>query len=758
MGHIIVLSWDIECNSNSGGFPDPSADEVITIGLVTFGMGKDGLVDGSLKKVALCLNTAECEDKTIELQVYEDEMDMLRAFCYHVVDNDVDVLAGYNTSKFDWAYLKGRWETLAPSGEPFNLSRVSEIHDAPRDLRGAVVPGIVKPVLPGRFETDLFVFINKQYTLDSYSLSYVSKHFLKDDKFDLPPKEIFAKYQNGGKSGRGEIAGYCIQDCDLVRQLLVKLLVIPQTIEMAKVVRTKCDHIGFRGQGIRVYNLAIGACHEHDFLLDDRGFGEDDFDFEGATVMDPVPGLYREPIAVLDFMSLYPSVMQTYNLCPTTLITSCSPKCLDSFTPPGATGTTFVRPSTFRGILPRILEDLLTQRKVAKRCMKDAMDGGDMAMHAIMNAKQLALKVSANSVYGVMGAKAGLIGCVEVASTVTGAGRALIQQTKEIVERDTGCQVIYGDTDSVMLRFPEEIRPHPLGELFSRGETMAASITEHYARETPGSKIVLEMEKIYNPFVLYKKKRYAGLCYEDPAKNPKVDVKGLEYVRRDASPITRQVQEQAMKAMLVEGDLEKASAIAAQGVRSILTMCKPGADFSLLRLSKRRGTDYKKPETMAHLAVCARIEARDPGAGPKSGDRVEFVVLNTGASRVIDKAEDATYSAANQLPLDAVYYIEQFKKPVLRLMETPLKAVPGMYDDLERIFLECEEAARTWGASCQVKDVRGTWKRQPTLSDFFQVQSSGDGSAATTARTKRIKTGKPASTSTLAGFTSVAPS
>lgn len=187
--------------------------------------------------------------------------------------------------------------------------------------------------------------------------------------------------------------------------------------------------------------------------------------YEGATVIEPKRGFYRDPIATLDFSSLYPSIMMAHNLCYSTLL---DPKMRSKLsedeyekTP---NGDYFVRQSVKKGLLPLILEELISARKRAK---KDLESATDPFVRAVYDGRQLALKVSANSVYGFTGAQEGMMPCLAISSSVTAFGRVMIHKTRDLVlDKYKDCDVIYGDTDSVMVKF----NVSSIAEAMSRGK------------------------------------------------------------------------------------------------------------------------------------------------------------------------------------------------------------------------------------------------------------------------------------------------
>ena len=144
--------------------------------------------------------------------------------------------------------------------------------------------------------------------------------------------------------------------------------------------------------------------------------------FEGAIVIDPKKGFYDRPIATLDFASLYPSIMMAHNLCYTSYIPN--QQLANKYKPEDLTrtpdGHIFVKKSLKKGILPLILEELIGARKQAKRELKEAKDP---FVRAVLDGRQLALKVSANSVYGFTGAQVGQLPCLAISSSVTAFGR-----------------------------------------------------------------------------------------------------------------------------------------------------------------------------------------------------------------------------------------------------------------------------------------------------------------------------------------------
>lgn len=267
-------------------------------------------------------------------------------------------------------------------------------------------------------------------------------------------------------------------------------------------------------------------------------------------MFEPVKGFYKDPIATLDFASLYPSIMMAHNLCYSTRISDGDAK---SWDPEGKktirtpAGFYFVKAEYQRGLLPEILSELLEARSKAKKDMKDAKD---TLLKNVLNGRQLALKISANSVYGFTGAQVGQLPCLEISSSVTAFGRDMIEMTKKRVEEKfPGSLVIYGDTDSVMVKFPTS----SVEEAMKLGREAAQYVSTFFHKP-----ISLEFEKVYYPYLLMQKKRYAGMYWSNPTKFDKMDAKGIETVRRDNCPLVAVVVSEVLRHILIESSIDSA--------------------------------------------------------------------------------------------------------------------------------------------------------------------------------------------------------
>jgi len=275
----------------------------------------------------------------------------------------------------------------------------------------------------------------------------VSKTFLGDQKIDMSPKEMFKRFREEDPDKLSEVAEYCVKDTLLPHQLMDKLCTFMNLIEMAKATWVPLCYLAERGQQIKVFSQMTRKARDLGFMVPTIRYGKIQSDpYEGATVLSAQTGAYYTPITALDFASLYPSIMMAHNLCYSTLVID--PK-YDNV--PGITYESFnVGERTYKfaqdvpSLLPAILDELKAFRKQAK---KDMANAKDPMMKNVYNGKQLAYKISMNSVYGFTGAGKGMLPCVPIASTVTCKGRSMIEETKNYVEANfPGANVRYGDS------------------------------------------------------------------------------------------------------------------------------------------------------------------------------------------------------------------------------------------------------------------------------------------------------------------------
>ena len=679
----VIASFDIETYSSTGEFPDADVegDEVFQIGITLKRLGEKDIYNHT----CLCYKkTADVEG--VDIVCYDTERDLLIGFADFIRDNDIDMLTGWNIFAFDLEYIFKRCAMNRCPPSVYELGRLKGIHSDMiyKKLSSSALGDNLLKLFPmnGRFIFDLFHEVKREKKLDSYKLDFVAETYLGDRKIDMSPKQMFAFFRSNDTEGLGKVAEYCVKDTILPHRLTDKLCTLLNLIEMAKATWVPLSFLVERGQQIKVFSQLTRKAREMGFMVPTIRYGKMPNDgYVGATVLEAQKGAYYRPITALDFASLYPSIMRAHNLCYSTLVLD---PIYDNL--PGVEYESFEIPIPEKGmvtyrfaqnvpaLLPSILKELSDYRSQAKKDMKAFPD-----LYEVFNGKQLAYKISSNSVYGFTGATKGILPCVPIASTVTTRGRQMIEETKNYVEANfPGANVRYGDTDSVMVEFDttgmsvDEALKHS----WKLGEEAAEQCTKLFKKPND-----LELEKVYYPYFLYSKKRYAAKLWTKNKNGEMnmdyIDIKGLQVVRRDGIKYTREVCKELFDVILESNNPEAAKQLAIKRATDLLEGHVP---MDKLVLSQKLAGSYKGMEkggsydsvNMAHAQVVAKMRKREPGSEPQSGDRVPYVITDTGDSKakMFEKSEDPVYVRDNNVPLDYQYYFtNKFMKPVCDVLE-----------------------------------------------------------------------------------------
>ncbi|KZT70718.1 hypothetical protein DAEQUDRAFT_162972 [Daedalea quercina L-15889] len=659
-----ILSFDIECAGRKGIFPEANIDPVIQIANMVTCQGESKPFIRNVFTLNTCSHIVGSQ-----VLSFDDEVELFSAWQQFVEEVDPDVIIGYNIANFDLPYLLDRAKAVkadkfACLGRMKNVkAQTKETHFSSkafgqRDSKDTV--------LDGRLQIDILQYMTREHKLRSYTLNSVCAQFLGEQKEDVH-HSVITELQNGTPESRRRLAVYCLKDAYLPQRLMDKLMCFINYTEMARVTGVPFNYLLSRGQSIKVLSQLFRKANDDGYIIPSlKGEGTDE-QYEGATVIEPKKGYYDVPIATLDFSSLYPSIMMAHNLCYTTLLDKNTidrlnlVKDVDYIQTPN--NDFFVTASKRKGLLPTILEDLIAARKRAKADLKKETDP---FKRAVLDGRQLALKISANSVYGFTGATIGKLPCLPISSSVTAYGRQMIEKTKQEVEAEYcianghthDAEVVYGDTDSVMVKFG----PTDLPTVMALGSQAADFVTAKFIKP-----IKLEFEKVYFPYLLISKKRYAGLYWTKPEKYDKMDTKGIETVRRDNCRLVSTVIQTCLHKLLIDRDVKGAEDYAKQIIADLL---QNKVDMSQLVITKALAkADYAGKQ--AHVELAERMKRRDAGSAPALGDRVAYVIIKglKGAA-AYEKSEDPIYVLENNIPIDTKYYLEnQLSNPLMRIFE-----------------------------------------------------------------------------------------
>jgi DNA polymerase elongation subunit (family B) len=345
-------------------------------------------------------------------------------------------------------------------------------------------------------------------------------------------------------------------------------------------------------------------------------------------------------------------------------------------------------PDSGKGIIPRILMDLLGSRKTAKNRRDDFPKGS--FRYNIYEGLQLAYKVTANSLYGIIGASTSKIRLKEIAACTTAVGRKLIMFTSAYITKNyPGSSVVYGDTDSVFIKFdPKDRFGNKLTGLDAVYKTMEycmeSAMCVSRLLKRPHN---LEFEKVIFPFVLVSKKRYHGHYYTEWG-NPKYSVKSMGIVlkRRDNADIVKHIFGGMMDIIMKDHSTDKAIRFVQEECKKVLAGQFPIDQFIITKTL--RGY-YASPDSIAHNVLAQRIGRRDPGNKPRGNDRIPFAYIQAPATVKLqgDRIETPSFIQKNGLKLDYVHYItNQIAKPVSQIFELAGKGA----DVFDRLLMEYE--------------------------------------------------------------------
>lgn len=686
-----VLNYDIETLGL-----DPATSSVIQISMVFVTLGtRDrhllaiGRVSGHLLEG---ITVHECSG----------EESLLRTFRMLVMQKDPDFVVAYNGVNFDNQFLAARADAAkcARNDQMANFWHMSRFALRPSRLRELRLSssGMGDNVLryfdlQGRTNFDWFVKLKRDLTSEpKYSLNHFAKKFCGLQKEDMDYKEI-PVLQNGTPDDRARLGKYCVVDSELLEDLNQARTMITEILQFSFVFGVVPEWVYFRGQQVRfVAQLlkAVRTCEEVPLLLNrphDGFVGEGTASFQGATVNVPKRGFYKDvPIATLDWASLYPSIMRAHNLCHSTYVMD--PSCFDAedvvrYEISKDFVAHFVSARRHKGVLPRILEELGEQRKVAKRRAKkshkkafdEEIDPSERQRYAalakVFDCQQLAFKVSMNSIYGACGSTStGKFPNLAISATVTLQGRKAMDIKKEILPtRFPGIDVIYGDTDSVMVAFADAPDVQTCGD---RGEEASKFVTEHFAL-LGYPQMILEFEKCYFPYLLEGKKRYAGLKFEpdvDGRMQPKgIDCKGIETERKDTLPFVKDIMHGCLNRLMYDRDERAAFVFFDEQMRLFMN---GEVDFDKFIMRKNLSAKASaKPDQLVHARVNALMREREPGSEANVNEQVEYVIVNGyRKSKTTELAESPVYAKKHGLRLNLLWYFEHaIRAPITKIFE-----------------------------------------------------------------------------------------
>ncbi|MCK6265109.1 DNA polymerase II [Vibrio sp. ZSDE26] len=608
-----VVSLDIECSEKG----------------ILYSVGLDSAMDSRV----IMIGTKQASDTPIEW--VDNESSLLKALVQWFERFDPDVIVGWNVIDFDFRLLHKRAQFHQLKLKIGRGSQQSYFRTSSTTQQSFIT-------IPGRVVMDgIDTLKTATYHFRSWSLESVSQEMLGEGKVIHNVHDRMDEINRMFRQDKTALAKYNLQDCVLVNRIFEKTHLIDFAIERSRLTGVELDRIG--GSVAAFSNLYLPQIHRAGYIAPNLE-PENWMASPGGYVMDSQPGLY-DSVLVLDFKSLYPSIIRSFLIDPMGLIEGLKQDIgtADNQAVPGFRGGQFHRAKHF---LPQMIETLWQARDVAKR-------NNDKAFSQ-------AIKIIMNSFYGVLGSSGCRFFDTRLASSITMRGHEIMKQTKVLIEEE-GYQVIYGDTDSTFVSLNSACASEDANKV---GQNLVKKInawwTNHLQKEYQLNSILeLEYETHYKKFLMPtirgeekgSKKRYAGLIGDKD--NEKIIFKGLESARTDWTPLS-QVFQQHLYQLIFHGKCPK------QYVRSFVEETLAGKYDDQLTYQKRlrrKLHEYQKnipPQVRAaRLADEINQQLGRPLQYQNKG-RIEYLITINGP-------EPKEYVKS---PVDYQHYIDKQLKPI----------------------------------------------------------------------------------------------
>lgn len=674
------LSFDIECLPLDGGMPSPDVSPIV---MISFSFEPEYRGHKTLVLLA-----RPAEGINSDVLPCKDETEMLNRFFEIFCEYDPDIVAGYNHQDFDIPYITDRVRALVAQGKAINPVVGRDGSKISYRRFGL----LTRTEMKGRVVVDALPLVRRAFSLKQYTLRAVSKELLNREKLDVPPLEMEEYWFDTGEKFR-KFVDYARRDAELALELILNLRLLDKYIALAQVSGSLLQEIVDGGQTSMVETLLLREFGLRDRVLlpkPDDGVSAERYemssDLKGGEVLEPKKGLL-ENVLLLDYKSLYPTIMMAHNLCYSTVVTGDTP---DGATIKPPSGGEFVPPDVYKSIVPSILEDLLNQRSLTKQRMRSTSDENE---YRVLDATQLAVKILLNSFYGYSGYARARLYNLTLANAVTSFGRSNILNTREIInntirkivlrsgaallldeagelsphDKVVELSVAYGDTDSVFVHC-QSTMDLSLEEVSLVGNRLSDIVSASLP-----DPMELEFESIAKRALLIAKKRYALWLFEprNSGWEDKIKVKGMETVRRDWCELTSVTLNRVLELVLIEGNVDRAVEHVRKVVNNVRNL-DPAKDSEIIesliltRTLTRKSESYKNKQP--HLTVAEKLKERT-GVMPSIGTRIPFVIT-AGKGLFVDRAEDPDYVREHNIPIDVDYYIKkQILPPVERILE-----------------------------------------------------------------------------------------
>ncbi|XP_073947289.1 DNA polymerase alpha catalytic subunit [Choristoneura fumiferana] len=632
----------------------------------------------------LDIKQAISQYKATKLTKCDTERELLNYFMVQFWKIDPDLVVGHDLQGFQQDLLIGNVLDLSIP----NWSRLGR-------LKRSVAPQrkyAGKDAFLGRLVCDIKVSAMELIRARSFDLETLCESVLK-----LPPEagvgvggsaeELARCYESSGALLALVARG--MRETARVLAVMCELRALPLALQITQIAGNVMSRTLLGGRSERNEFLLLHAFTEKDYIVPDKTYGKkaatddalDDDDqqepgtskkqgkkkaaYSGGLVLDPKKGFYDKLVLLLDFNSLYPSIIQEYNICFTTIKrknTCVSDEDVNNLVLPD--------PSTELGVLPTQIRKLVESRREVKKLMKSPDLPADQLMQ--YNIRQMALKLTANSMYGCLGFAHSRFYAAPLAALVTLKGRALLLEARDAVAR-LGYDVLYGDTDSLMV----DTNCLDLDHVYKIGNDLKREINKKYKQ------IELDIDGVFRYLLLLKKKKYAAVLISKNKNGEYIftqEHKGLDIVRRDWSQLAAEAGKFILTQILSEQTAdERLESIQAHLNKLKDDLVNGAMPLSVLTITKqltKNPNEYADKNAQPHVQVALRLNIKNSRRF-KKGDIVPYIICEDGTA---NSATQRAYhieelKSSEHLKVDYKYYLAHQLHPVISRICEPIEGM-----------------------------------------------------------------------------------
>ncbi|EGB05577.1 hypothetical protein AURANDRAFT_30667 [Aureococcus anophagefferens] len=590
--------------------------------------------------------------------------------------DDPDVLVGHNILGFELDVLLGRALHLKLGNAWSKVGRLKRNKPPSRWKAASGRDTFHASATCGRLICDTYLAAREHVRgATTYALAALAATQLGvRGRRALEPQDV-AHLLGSTKEHVAGLLRHSAEDCRLVERLMLRLQIMPLSKQLTAIsgnllARTLKGH-----RAERIEYLLLHEFHRIKYIAPEKQRYDEDSDddsngkkgkkrdrhagrakaaYQGGLVLEPKKGFYDSHVLLLDFASLYPSIIQEYDICFTTIDWSkyALPEKLED------------APAAKRRA---VLKALIDRRREVKQLIKKEKNPKTLETY---NIRQMALKLTANSMYGCLGFSHSRFFAKPLAALVTSLGRDTLQATADVAEKELGLEVIYGDTDSIMIN----TRTDDLAVVKDLGNKVKKAVNKRYRL------LELELDGIFKAMLLLKKKKYAALVVnEDPKTGQlsyKKETKGLDLVRRDWCPLSKATGT-AILDHLLSGEGSEAIVSAVNAVlEDVGQRARSGdvdvADYVITRGLNKPVEKYPDSKSQPHLRV-AKAMLKE-GRAVNVGDHIPYVICTGSDKNVADRSYHpdavATKPSLEKPKVDVEWYLtQQILPPIARLCE-----------------------------------------------------------------------------------------